>query len=441
MAALWGEIRSMQTLKLLIRGAACLQLALVGVPAFAQELTVSGFGTLGYAVSNQPYRYQRYIDNGGSFERDSLLAVQIDASLTSRIGATLQFKLAPEVGDDTRWSPKLAWGFVSWRPNDDLLLRAGKLRIPLYLHAENMDVGASFDYARLPAEVYLMAPTSDFTGVSATKSWDVGAAGELSLDAYWGDARTKWRQHIRDEVPGFLRAGTYFDQVDITARGLALTYRDDGNVYRAGLLKSSVRRANGENWLDRPGLISDPLMPSVSYYWLLPGAGIPESRTIEMLIASVGLDAGIGRQFRVGAEYFIRRSGDVQRGLDGAGGYVSLRRQMGAWTPYVYYAQLKSESGGLDTYRTINGHTVPSFVPLSPVINASQRAVADALYVADQQSLAIGTSYALTPKARVKAEWLRTRVGVVSNLVDAPSGSDVRNQNIDVLSVSYSFIF
>lgn len=430
----------MRTLRPLVRAVTLLLLALAGTPAPAQEVAVSGFGTLGYAVSNQPFKYQRYIDNGGSFERDSLLALQIDASLTSRIGATLQFKLAPEAGDDTRWSPKLAWGFLSWRPDDDLLLRAGKLRIPLYLHAENMDVGASFDYARLPAEVYLMTPTSDFTGVSATKSWDIGE-GELSLDGYWGDARTKWRQYIRDDVPGFLRSGTYFDQVDITARGLALTYRDDGNIFRAGLLKSSVRRSNGENWLDRPELISDPLMPSVSYYWFLPGAGIPESRTIELLIANVGLDTSIGKQFRVGAEYFIRKSGDVQRGLDGSGGYVSLRRQMGAWTPYVYCAQLKSDSSGLESYRTINSHTVPSYVPLSSVINASQRAVADSQYVADQQSWAIGTSYAVTPKSRVKAEWLRTRVGVVSNLVDAPSGTDVRNQNIDVLSVSYSFIF
>ena len=61
--------------------------------------------------------------------------------------------------------------------------------------------------------------------------------------------------------------------------------------------------------------------------------------------------------------------------------------------------------------------------------------------VYDQFSWSVGTSYSLSPTSKLKAEWMRTRVGTTSAFVDAPAGSSVRNQNIDVLSFSYSFMF
>jgi hypothetical protein len=47
----------------------------------------------------------------------------------------------------------------------------------------------------------------------------------------------------------------------------------------------------------------------------------------------------------------------------------------------------------------------------------------------------------MTAAQVLKAEWMRVRVGEVSSLVDAPSGADIRNKNINVFSLSYSFAF
>lgn len=413
-------------------------LALLAAPAQAMDLAVSGFGTLGYAISDKPYSYQRFIDEQGTFERDSLLAVQVDAALAPRWSATFQFKFAPDVDSDSRWAPRLSWGFLSWRPADDWLLRAGKLRIPLYLGAESMDVGASFDYARLPIEVYSIAPTLDFNGVSVTRSWDV-RQGELSLDAYWGRTRTSIRQYARDGVPGFLAAGLNFEGIDVTARGLALTYRDGCDQYRIGVHKASSERTNGENWADRPVLVSP--VPGVSYYSVLPGTGVPERRAMDMVIANAAADVGLGGQVRLGAEYAVRQLKDMDRGVNSQAGYLSLRRRTGNWTPYLYYAWLKSDRDMVDLYQTVNGTTVPAWVPQADLINLSQRATADGLQVFDQHTWALGTSYALTPSSKLKAEWARTRIGAGSSLVDAPAGSDVRFQSINVFSLSYSFVF
>ena len=59
----------------------------------------------------------------------------------------------------------------------------------------------------------------------------------------------------------------------------------------------------------------------------------------------------------------------------------------------------------------------------------------------DQSSWSIGTSYALSPTSKIKAEWMRVRIGQVSSLVDAPPGSNIRNQSINVISLSYSLVF
>jgi hypothetical protein len=415
-----------------------LSLALAAVGVHGADVTVSGFGTLGYALSDTPYSYQRFIEEQGTFDRDSRLALQVDTALSRRWSATAQFKFAPDEDSDSRWAPRLSWGFLSWRPNDDWLLRVGKLRIPMYLGAESMDVGVSFDYARLPIEVYSIAPTQDFTGASVTRSWDVGR-GELSVDGYWGKTRSNWRQYARDGVPGYLAAGPVFASIDVVARGLALTYRNDGDQYRIGVHEASSKLADGTNWVDRPVLISP--LPGVAYYNLLPGPGMPERRTMDMVIANAAMDVGLGRQVRLGAEYAVRQLKDMDRGVNSSAGYVSLRRRSGAWTPYVYYAWLRSDQDMVDLYHAVNCKRVPAWVPQADLINLSQRATADGLEIHDQQTWAVGSAYALTPSSKLKAEWARTRVGSGSSLVDAPAGSDVRFQSINVFSLSYSFVF
>jgi hypothetical protein len=111
------------------------------------------------------------------------------------------------------------------------------------------------------------------------------------------------------------------------------------------------------------------------------------------------------------------------------------------WTPYISYAYLRSESSQLSLYNKVNSNTVPALIPGAALVNASQRVGADSILVYDQTSWAIGTSYALSSTQKLKAEWMRVRIGQVSSFVDAPPGSNIRNQNINVLSLSYSVVF
>ena len=60
------------------------------LPALAQDIAWSGFATLGYARSGDaPGRYLRWIDSDGSFNPDSVAALQADWRLNPRWSATV----------------------------------------------------------------------------------------------------------------------------------------------------------------------------------------------------------------------------------------------------------------------------------------------------------------------------------------------------------------
>src|ERR1700716_1150193 len=77
---------------------------LAALPVAAVDFSVSAFGTLGYARSDQPYTYQRFINKSGTFMRDSLAGFQVDARLADKFGATAQVKVGPEPVNHNRYA-------------------------------------------------------------------------------------------------------------------------------------------------------------------------------------------------------------------------------------------------------------------------------------------------------------------------------------------------
>ncbi|NEV63860.1 hypothetical protein [Thiorhodococcus minor] len=188
----------------LIATATAALLALTTLPAAAEiNHDLSGFGALGGALSDQDFIYQRHIDDNGTLNRDSVIGIQLDTRLTDAWGLTLQAKAAPSLHSDNAWEPTLTWAFLSWRPTNDWLLRAGRLRLPLLLYSANNDVGVSFDFARLPTEAYSLTPTPDVNGLFFSKTW-LTDAWEWTLEGYVRAAHTDWRFYARDGLePAF----------------------------------------------------------------------------------------------------------------------------------------------------------------------------------------------------------------------------------------------
>lgn len=370
--------------------------ALAAAPLQAADLSWSAFGTLGYARSDREFSYERFLDDSGTIKRDSLLGLQATAQLTQQWSATVQARLAPSVSDDDRWQATLPWAFVSYRAGNDLLLRAGKLRMPMYLYSENMDVGASYAVMRMPTEVYYTAPTTDYSGASISKTWPL-AWGDLTLDGYTG--RTSVR--TRGAGGGELRT---------RSSGVVLSLRNDEDTYRVGVqrAKIGIGGSGGGEGAGAGGL---------------PGSGTDGGAALSLALGGeldtrvylLGADVGLGRDFRLVGEYARRHAVNAVTPKNSQGAYMSLLYQAGPWTPYATLARLLTDRKA----RLASGYNG---------------------YFDDQSSVALGVSYALTPSSKLKAEGMRVRLGAGSSLIDGAAGS-ASGKRLNVMSLSYSFSY
>ena len=411
------------------------------LPAAAADFSLSGFGTLGYARSDQSYTYQRFIDDSGTLKRDSVAGMQADARFANGFGATVQIKAAPALANDRQYKGTVSWAFVSFRPTNDWLFRVGKQRIPLYFNSETYDVGATYDFARLPTEMYSIVSSNDFTGLSIGKNWRM-KNGDLSLDGYWGESTNDFRYWLRDGIPPFQSSGAVFSGLNFKGGGLVMSYKGQDHALRIGLHRAFVRRRDGE-----PLLTTFPFVgvaPGIGYYQVdasLPGPGVPTANSVTNTTLTLGVDLGLPADFRLLSEFASSVVSRSDFAPQGTRGYASLLKRFGKWGPYATYAFLRSPAPQRDFYNKVNDNTVPDFIPGAVQINASQRAGADLVSAFDQRSWAVGGSYSFSGTSKLKAEYLRTHIGDVSKLVDAPPGSSVRNQTINVFSLSYSVVF
>lgn len=396
-------------------------LALAAQAAQAVDLSWSAFGTIGAAVSDRPFTYQRFITDRPSFERDTVFGAQVDAHLAPEWSATLQAKLAPSLRKADRWDLSASWAFVSWRPSNEWLVRVGKLRMPFYLFSENLDVGQSYELARMPMETYAIAPATDTTGLYVTRTWMLPDS-ELNLDVFSGKARVYHRFYMRD-------VGEDFKYVNTQLTGAVLTWRSDTLTLRAAALQARSKLGF------EPGYTVD---------WVpapMPGVYVPTGFTDRIVndILTLGADWRIGGGWRVLAEYERNIQHKTELGANTYGGHVALLKTIERWTPYVVAATLKSTSAQRKLRNELLSADPPAFIP---GLAQGIRMAADGMPYYDQDSIGIGASYALTPHSKIKAEWMHTRIGDGSVMVDSPAGGpSIANKSINVLSLSYSFAF
>ncbi|MBK5963499.1 hypothetical protein CCR95_05190 [Thiocystis minor] len=404
------------------------------------EVQFSGFATLGGAISDQDFVYQRFIDDGGTLNRDSLLGLQMDLRLADAWGLTFQLKAAPSVHDDNAWEPTLSWAFLSWRPDNDRLLRAGRLRLPLMLYSANSDVGVTFDFARLPTEVYSLLPSKDLDGLAFAQTWLDGAR-EWTLEGYAGRTQTYWRDFLRVDLPPEFPGGTLYTDVVIDMAGLALSCRAGDNTWRLGLHRGELESSYGQL---PSSYLFVPVAPGVGYFKVvneMPGPPIPTVDRLVIDILTLGAEIALPNDFRLVGEYGRRRIDNAIMGPDTSAGYLALLKRIGRWTPYLYWAGIRTSGEALGLYRAVNRNRLPDAIPGAATVNASQRAAADLMGAHDQSAVALGVSYRLSPTSKLKAEWLHTQTGAVSGFVDAPAAEESGGRQINTFSLSYSLTF
>ena len=160
----------------------------------AERIRFSGFARLvGDYLDDGDANYQGY-DNAISFGQHSLFALQTDVQLTETLSFTTQLLAHASAGRDSG----VEWAYLTWRPAKRWRFKAGKLRTPLYLHSDTIDVGFSYPWILPPQPVYTPYAPNDFTGLSAAYQFNIREWG-IEPKAYWG--RFEGAVGVLDEFP------------------------------------------------------------------------------------------------------------------------------------------------------------------------------------------------------------------------------------------------
>lgn len=412
--------------------------------ASAVEFSWSGFATLGHSRSDAEFRYLRWIDEDGSFRNEAVAGLQLDAQLSPRWSATLQLRVTPAMDDDTRWDVEPSWGFLAWRPADGWLLRAGKLRAPLYLYSEVLDVGVAHDMARLPVEMYATSPVNEFEGGSVSYDWALDDAGDyvLNVTGYAGHTTATTRGYVPRGVPGLIPQGAQFLDNDALVTGFVLDLSAPDTRLRLGLLR-------GHTHPEVPTPARFPrvqLAPGIGYYKLdpaMPGPPIQFAEAIDNHVVTVGLDRRFAEHWRLTAEYARVIQHDIDFGFDSNAGYVALFREWPRFIPYISLGGLKSTDSQRRLYRKLIDSPLPPglFGGAESAINAGQAAAAASSYVSDQCTLALGTSVQV-PGGKLKVEWSHVWIDETSRLIDErPDDPLIRDRDFNVWTVNYNVAF
>ncbi|MBK1873210.1 hypothetical protein FE848_08245 [Marinobacter sp. 1-3A] len=123
----------------------------------------NGFFSTGVAKSSNDAGFDG-ITEKTSVADLSLFALQGTFDVSDKSQAV--FQLVGRGAED--WDPVVEWAYLSYRPINNLQLRAGKMRLPLFMYSDSLEVGYSQPWARPPQSVYGPISIKSYVGADAT---------------------------------------------------------------------------------------------------------------------------------------------------------------------------------------------------------------------------------------------------------------------------------
>lgn len=277
----------------------------------SDRMSINGFFTGKMGVANNDAGYGNRTGVEG-YTKDP------DFSLGSKLGLQGTFSLTEQtqiIGQlvargDENWSPEMEWGFLSHDFDNGFVVRLGRLRVPLYMYSDYLEVGYAQPWATPPPEVYYVVPVSSFDGIDILYDTDVGD-GTLTLQGVLGHA-----VDVADENPF---------HVDVEFKntvGLSATYSYNEWTFRTNYFQTEIESSN--------------------IYLDAQGNQIPSLKSFDeesAYFAGVGVSYDNGHLLAI-SEYTIS---DVDNGYsDTKSGYLTLGYRIDAFTPYATYSFLET---------------------------------------------------------------------------------------------------
>jgi hypothetical protein len=238
-------------------GVLCVSLAGQALPALAatsiEGISISGFltagatyadkqlltGTVPGTMATNAVSQDGNIENTPGFTSDSRLGLQISAKVNPDISVTGQL-LAKANKDNS--NVEADWAFASYRVNEPITIRAGKIKFPTFLISDYYEVGYAYPWIRPPQEVYSSNPITSLNGVDVLARLRFGDM-TLLFQPYYGVSRGATALVPQEVLPMLgapLGTVTYTDFTADALHGFNLGLSSDIFTVRYGTLQTKV---------------------------------------------------------------------------------------------------------------------------------------------------------------------------------------------------------
>ncbi len=168
----------------------------------------------------------RGISEDLSFERDSRFGLQISSDVAENMSVVAQILGR---ADQSNFNAIVEWAYVDYKFNDIASVHVGKIKQPVYLVNDYVEVGYAYPWIRPPQEVYLLNnPLNTVNGIELLLQIPVGS-GTLSFQPYIGSNR--------DDIPN--TQGAFFEAENIY--GLDIKYSGRGYTVHASNFQCEVK--------------------------------------------------------------------------------------------------------------------------------------------------------------------------------------------------------
>ncbi len=172
----------------------------------------------------------RGISEDLSFERDSRFGLQISSDVAENMSVVAQILGRADQSD---FNAIVEWAYVDYKFNDIASVHVGKIKQPVYLVNDYVEVGYAYPWIRPPQEVYLLNnPLNTVNGIELLLHIPVGS-GTLSFQPYLGSNR--------DDIPN--AQGAFFEAENIY--GLDIKYSGRGYTVHASNFQCEVKTFGG----------------------------------------------------------------------------------------------------------------------------------------------------------------------------------------------------
>ena len=276
------------------------------------DIKLSGFMSAVGSKSNRETPYHRFaqINEDIDFGRETMLGLQIDARLTDQIVFTTQL-LADR--DPDNYSLQADWIYAKYSFNKTTNLKVGRLRTPIFMFSDFIEVGLTYPWIRPPTEVYGLIPLNVFNGLDFVMNIPVSDYN-LHLQGVYGNTQL---DTTLLSLSGDATISTY------DSGGVNVMLTTDNHIFRVGYVVSKLDIFdNGVALFQQFGVLA--LSPQI-----IEGADLD--------FIAIGSDLKFGN-VNIVMEHGIRKISHTAINQEQSGSYVMVQYSLDRLHPHVTYA-------------------------------------------------------------------------------------------------------